>query len=137
MCPRLGRFMLRSGRIGGQKRDPSHWPWQLTLGVELPPQPNRSPAAPPPPPPPPSSCPLAGGITLALTSAIDLSAPYAVCFARFMVEVDSGCELKVVPVAAASKWQYSALWSPVPVQDRNMQASRVKGWREFSSMYGD
>lgn len=83
----------------------------------IPPARLRTPGTPGPSPPPsgPGGCPLAGQISLALTSAVDANSPYATCFARFVVQVDASCALTVVPAGAAEKWSYSAVWSPVAV----------------------
>ncbi|PRW59309.1 serine threonine [Chlorella sorokiniana] len=81
-------------------------------------------AAPSPPPfaPPTNGCPVVGSISLALATATDPTAAHATCFARFAVQVDSSCRLEVVPAPGASRWQYSSLWSAVPVpQHSNMR----------------
>lgn len=67
-----------------------------------------------------SACPLEGNASVALTSAA--ADAYATCFARFTLKVDSACRLWVVPAPAAGGWSYSAVWSPVPLQDTNPQA---------------
>lgn len=94
-----------------------------------------APSAPPSGGPPPAGgCPVTGSISLALATATDPAAAHATCFARFAVQVDSSCRLQVVPAPAASRWQYSSVWSAVAVpQLRNMQAraeagDRLHGW---------
>lgn len=71
-----------------------------------------------------------GSVTLALTSAAVPAAAYPTCFARVDVAVNSACVVSVTPAAAAATWTYSALWSPVAVQDTNQQVGgRAGGWQ--------
>lgn len=67
-----------------------------------------------------------GQATLALTAADAASSAYATCFARVDVAVASNCAVTVTPADAASSWTYSALWTPVDVQDANLQV--CGGW---------
>lgn len=62
-----------------------------------------------------------GSVVLALTAATSPAAAYPTCFARFDVAVNDACAVTVTPAAAANTWTYSALWTPVEVQDTNQQ----------------
>lgn len=71
-----------------------------------------------------------GSVTLALTSAAAPAAAYPTCFARVDVAVNTACVVTLTPAAAATTWTYSALWTPVAVQDTNQQVGgRAGGWQ--------